>query len=325
MKIRTAIVALALLAVTGLVVVLTRHQPQPNAQPPVTPEVQAALPAQQNPPAQRPPELPLPPEEKAARYARMQPIFGEAGETFAVRFQAVHAMKGPLSRTQVETLYSFLRTSGAKRGTTEAGEHVLKNDVMDLLCREKVLPPDLLSNLCALAREQQQDEVTRDYAVQHVVSLCLKSAEQFETDRPAARETLWDALSDTGSLPGTAILGLHRLSATDAGLDAAQVSDAALKLALQPGADELVRLTALQVCAERQLKEILPEATRLAKGAGNLPLRLSAIAALGSAGGKPEKELLETLRSGGEKPLQPAVESALRRLNARLQTDQHKI
>jgi hypothetical protein len=63
----------------------------------------------------------------------------------------------------------------------------------------------------------------------------------------------------------------------------------------------------------------------LAQAPGNLPLRLSAIAALGSTGGKAEKELLESLRSGGEKPLQPAVESALRRLNARLEADQHKI
>jgi hypothetical protein len=265
----------------------------------------------------------------------IRPIFGLSGQSFATRFKALHSLGKELSRAEIEALYAFLRSNSVRPGALIGGEHVLKNDVLNLLLNQVTPPADLLPMLRQLYHDQSQDSVTRDYALQHVVSFCVKigqsaPAQSGDTNVPSlpvvadTQQVLWEALTETdSSIAGTALLGLHRLSAAHAEIDPNRVSATALKLIQDPTTGELSLITAVQVCAQREIKEALPLVRNLAKGAPSLPLQISAIAAVGDLGGAAEQAFLEGLRAEGNKHLQPAVQSALRRLRQRLDDSRH--
>jgi hypothetical protein len=75
------------------------------------------------------------------------------------------------------------------------------------------------------------------------------------------------------------LLGWHRLCRDGAGFDPAELDRCALQMARSSGADKAARLTAIQVCAERGLKELLPAIEPLVNTADCVPLGLSAAAA----------------------------------------------
>jgi HEAT repeat protein len=89
-------------------------------------------------------------------------------------------------------------------------------------------------------------------------------------------------------------------------------------LAKDETASELVRITALQVCAARGLKDALPAALALADAAPTIPVQISAIAALGALGTAEQQSFLQDLAEGPEPRLRPAAQTALKRLQARL-------
>lgn len=257
-------------------------------------------------------------------------IFGWEGEPFAARLSKVHALGTRLSREEIDALYLFLHTTGPRPGTLIGGEHVLKNDILNTLRKQENPPPDLAATLCGLYRDARQDVVTRDYAVQHLISFRqeLPTGLAATNDRLAAaevRDTLWEAVTEHGSsVAGTALLGLHRLASEDRAIDSNQVVAAAVNLLQASDTSDLSRITAVQVCAQRRLREALPATIALARGSPSLAVRLSAIAAIGDLGGAPEQALLEELEAEGDRHLQPAVQSALKRLKQRLAPQPHQ-
>jgi HEAT repeat protein len=111
---------------------------------------------------------------------------------------------------------------------------------------------------------------------------------------------------------------MHNLSAAYPELATPQLAAAALRLAGDVQASELVRITALQVSAGRGVADALPEALKLAEAAPTVPLQISAVAAVGALGTAEQRPLLETLAAGPEPRLRPAAQSALKRLELRL-------
>jgi hypothetical protein len=146
----------------------------------------------------------------------------------------------------VEAIYQFLRADARHPGTLPGGEHVLKNDLMALLARQEPPPADLLAELSALARQPAQDPVVRDYALQHLAASVLEPTNRFGLERAQALEALWQATGEaSGTLAGTALLGLHRASRQDSSVDTNRLQASALALATDSTVDSLARTAAL--------------------------------------------------------------------------------
>ncbi len=242
------------------------------------------------------------------------------GESFSARLTHVHNLGPHLSRSEIQALYSFLKTQYGPDLKSRGGEHVLKNDVLDALLNQVSLPRDLADMLIGLYQDHDQDAVTRDYALQHLVSCYERLINDPTMTRRGIESTLWQAISETDmSIGGTALLGLHRLSGLTAEIDAKELDKAALQLAKDDRASHLVRTTALQVCAERGISEIRQILLELAQSGTDVPLQISAIAALGRLGTQQEVALLEQLLLGETERLKPAARTALKRLRQRLQ------
>jgi hypothetical protein len=76
---------------------------------------------------------------------------------------------------------------------------------------------------------------------------------------------------------------------------------------------ELARITALQVCAQLGVKDVLPLALQFAESAKSIPLRVSAIAAVGQLGGAEVTAYLENLAAGNDARLAVPARAALQR------------
>jgi hypothetical protein len=194
----------------------------------------------------------------------------------------------------------------------------LKNRLLDALCALMPPPSALGDTLARMYRDSKQDEVIRDYAVQHLVAY-YEQLEIVHQDEPEAkrqiRELLWEALHETGnSIAGTALLGLKRLSDGREEFDRREISDAALRMANDAGTGELARITAFQVCGQLGLSDVGPVLLQTALNGDSIPLRISAIGALGVLGDSQATPLLTEILNGDESRLKLPARRALMRI-----------
>jgi len=232
---------------------------------------------------------------------------------YSARLQAVRALKRELSRGEIEGLFIYLQSRGPEKGLAGMQERYLKNTVMDRLIEQKSAASEVTEGLIAVYRDREQDEVIRDYAVQHL-GRWYEIAPEEQRDR--IEEVLWEAVGETdNTIAGTALLALRRLARTHPELDKSAIGRAALEIAGSEDCGEAAQRTALQICGLLGMDEIAPVAFRLAKDAGSVPLRISAIAALGYVGKPETADFLRTLAK--DPRLRPAVDTALKRLEER--------
>ncbi|HTI98993.1 MAG TPA: HEAT repeat domain-containing protein [Dongiaceae bacterium] len=193
------------------------------------------------------------------------------------------------------------------------GEHWLRNELLDKLVSQPVLPADLAQLLVAIHQDTNQSPVMRDYAIQHVTPVY---GQENGTEQAMLQATLWQTTQESDSgIAGTALLALQQLAQTDAGLERDRIGETALKLAGDDHASELARITAIQVCGRLTVTQAGPEALALAQDASqSTPLRLAAIATLGELGGAQVKPVLEQIAAGSEPRLKPAALVALQHL-----------
>jgi hypothetical protein len=245
------------------------------------------------------------------------------------RLSEAHQLGRALTRAQIAELYAFLNALPGPQEANLAGLNVLKNDLVSLL-QEQIDPPaGLTSTLIAVYQNPAQDPVARDYALQHLVTWAEQGAADAPDATPRIRAVLRQAAQENTSVAGTALLGLHRLSVSDPcappPLDSApsgeEISQMALRLLLSAQSPPAARITAIQVCAEREVTEALPPIQTLAQTESGTAVRISAIAALGSLGGPEQAVLLQRLAAQPNPDLRPALEGALRRLHSRLRNN----
>ncbi len=232
----------------------------------------------------------------------------------ADQLKTVRAMSEDLSRTEINTLYLFVKTRPEETDYKPPGVHALKNDILNTLRRQTIPPVGLSDLLAGIYNDPKQDVVIRDYAIQHLVAWY----EQGTCENAAAKSTILGVLSkavgDQTSIAGTALLGLHRLTAVDPALDGKTIEELALNLAESNETSPAVRIAALQVCAERSVTSALPVAEVLAQKSTNIALQISAIAALGRLGGAAQADLLRRMKFEEKEPLRVATKAALKRL-----------
>lgn len=238
------------------------------------------------------------------------------------RWLAVRGLKFPLTMDEKDAIYEFLQTRHAE--DSEQLGQVLKNELLDALCAQVPLPADVGDLLTRMYRDREQNEVIRDYALQHLFTFYEKVEYGISTEAATAihaqvQEVLWEAVSEVqASLAGTALLGLSRLAETRRDLNPDRVAAAAAKLATDVDAGELTRISAMQVCGRLKVAEVLPALKEVAENASSIPLRISAIGVLGLIGGTPELDLLERILTDVNGRLKPAATLASKRIKHRL-------
>jgi hypothetical protein len=240
------------------------------------------------------------------------------GRSFADRVKILRARTANLTDDEIKALYSYLLAPANSSDESRSGENWLRNVMLDRLTQQPELPAGLPVVLMSIYQDPQQDVVIRDYAIQHI----NPAYDRANTDDKAAlNQTLWQAAGETdSSIAGTALLALNDLAQGNPELDQNQIAQTALKLAGNDSCGELVRITAVQLCGQMGVSQAAELIQQLARQAGSIPLRISAIAALGSLGDQDTETFLQEIAAGNEDRLKPAAETALKRLKQRLGT-----
>jgi hypothetical protein len=240
------------------------------------------------------------------------------------RLAAARTLAPKLSSTDVDALYGFLRQQ-QEHDEEQLGQ-MLKNELLDRLCDLNPPPPRLGELLAQMYRDQSQNVVMRDYAVQHLAALYEQLSAGPAPERQArnqelagARSVFQEALAETdSSIAGTALLAMSRLSRRYAEeFDARQIGGSALQMATRKTTGELTRITAFQVCAQLGMGDALPVVWQAAREGESFPLRISAVGALGVLGGADQVPFLKGLVEGTEEPVKPAARRALKQIAAR--------
>jgi len=248
--------------------------------------------------------------------------------------ERIHTLGRDLPADQQRIWADWMR--GPKPVNLEIGSwHWLVNDVMDALCGQKKPVAELTAQCISICNDSKTDPVLRDYAIQHLVERFhpVDPGDPYERD-PRKRKLILSAMQEvaryqSGNLAGTALQALNTIlrrqqqpasfaDQLSEPIETAQFQSLAIQAASAEAAGIPCRISALQICAERQFKEALPIARNLAANAKEpVSLRLSAIALLGAMGTSQDTSLLEALRKQANPRLIRAIEPALKKLSGK--------
>jgi hypothetical protein len=258
---------------------------------------------------------------------RVRPLLNVTGAVSARdRYAALEALGTDLATEEIEVLYRLLFMPLPADARERKRELALRNDVLNLLRKlsEQEPPPEFSEVLIALAQDRQQDVGMRHYALQHLRYWHQERAVAEEQAR--IEETFWSAAGETGyGIAGTGLLSLHLLGQSLTDSDRAALATTALDLAGDETADELTRITALQVCGRIGIKEAVPVAKQIAEGETAIPLKAAAIATLGDIGEGKAIGILQRMEGQSDRRLQTAAQSAIQRLARRLDSKERRL
>jgi hypothetical protein len=151
------------------------------------------------------------------------------------------------------------------------------------LLEQKTLPADYGTEMIGLYRNRANDELLRNFAVQHLdlyaSAKAVRGGYDGASDEALKIRSALDAASreTDSSIGGTALLGLERLSRLDAQVDRAAIATRAAACAANASSELQTRIAAVQVCGEMRIKTSAATLRALADDpAANTVLRLSA-------------------------------------------------
>lgn len=237
------------------------------------------------------------------------------------RNEALRNLGTSMSRNDIEAFYQFLHSSPEEcKALGDLALNSLKNNVLDLLLRQDELQPDLGRELLGIFYDETQDDVMRDYSLQHFESYLKRAWAQISPEeKEEFIEAYYSAMDQVDkSFPGTALIGLSLLSKENSEVDSGRIIQSALSMAENPSLHSKSRVTAMQICGLHKEPRILPLARIESQSAETVHLRMSAIATLGDIGSEPDIELLQSFASEKDKRIHTAAQSSLRRLGKRL-------
>lgn len=221
-----------------------------------------------NTPQTASPEIAIPAERDDVRK-----IVNPGSASTAERLRQVHMLPDNLSQTDREAVARYL-----KYGPNRDIELVIKNDLMNKLRNQKVLPPEWTGVLLDLYADRRQNITVRIYALQHL-------RPQYELTREATiRQAFYEALNETDNeIAGGALLALRYLCTEyPEEFDTVLIARRAAEISQDTTVNVPTRVSAVQVAALLKHAEIEPSMRALAlEGSAPLTLRLSAIASLG--------------------------------------------
>jgi hypothetical protein len=248
----------------------------------------------------------------AASPTNMAVILGAPEASFSARIEAVRLLGKSLSNEEITALYGFLDRKAGEDPAQPGELCAIKNDVVNALKAQQVMPPDLAGHLIAMYNDRSHDEVWHDYCVQHLGDIYTGIGD--EANREKALRVLWSAVDEKqGSIPGTGLIALFNLCG-QVSVDRARVAAKALQMVHSPIYGEPAKITALQICANLGEVGVLPDARKLA-AVGAVPIRMSAMACLGMLGDKSDLEMLKKAELSPDIRLKTASQTAIKRLS----------
>jgi hypothetical protein len=226
-------------------------------------------------------------------------------------------------------LWDSIRQSGATRpvrrpfgrwpATRPIEFNGIKNNILDILCRQDRLPEGLGDKLVLMAGNPAHDEVWREYSIQYFGACYEHAAAQSAADRMAGKRILdgyRQAITErSGTLAGTALLGLEYLSRTHPEIDQKEIAGLASALAADEKCSEASRITAIRLCGTLRQTESRGLARALAQTGSSAMLRMAAIATLGEIGEPEDVPLLESLSRDDDKRIADVSSHASKRLS----------
>lgn len=243
---------------------------------------------------------------------------------YASRAEAMRALTDELSPEDSEALLIFLNSLASAQTELRLRElNGIKNNVLDVILRQKASPAGLGNYLVAMAGDDGHDEVWREYCIQYLGAyherrwpegnVAAGDSEHVAITNALARA----AAAGDSALAGAALIGIHALG-EKAGFAPDYIATAALSIACDESASEASRITAFLMCGEVQAVAIRDAARVTAQSGATTGLRAAAVAALGNVGEARDVELLESLTGSDEPRIKSMAAVALGRLKARL-------
>jgi hypothetical protein len=272
--------------------------------------------------------------------------------------QAIAALGYNLSAADVAALREMLMFPNSRFPKMRPIEvNAVKNDVLDMLLRQKELSEGLGLQMVGMAENSANDPVWRDYCVQFMEpfyerasgKLAAKNAKNYEKEDSetsvsssaaggeklsdeltAVHDAMFSALDErSATIAGTALIGLELLSRSHEEFDRERIVKKAIEMALDERASSSVRLTALRLPAVVENKglsnteqgtsnvEVAKTARTLAQTGETVLLRSAAIVTLGEVGSAEDRELLESFTFAENKQIAEASRLALKKMDAR--------
>ena len=237
---------------------------------------------------------------------------GKTPAPFAMRHQAIRRLGSNLSVDDIRRLYAFLERRSCDDALMPESLAALKNDVVNILMSQLVLPAELPGRMIAMFKDTTHDEVWRDYCVQHLGSIYKLVRD--EADKKAISDVFWlGADMKTGSIPGTALIALMNNS-REPGCGENKLAEKVFQILADGSFSDAARITAFQVGAQLQLKNVVPMARQWAAG-GSMPVRASAIACVGVLGDRTDVEWLKPLVASSDLRIRTAAQVAMGKLS----------
>lgn len=241
--------------------------------------------------------------------AHLRVLFGlEQDSRFVVR-EAVLAELRVLTLAEKRALLGLLTASADELHLRPGELNSLKDSVAKVLKRQVGLSDELAAHLIVLYNDVDMDLVWRDYCIQHLADLY-----RHDPDNSDIREVLLCASRErAGTLAGTALLAMRKNVST--GFTEDVLTQRAFAVAADATYDDMVRLTALQVCAELGDVRAVPLAREIIGSQSSIHLRMSAIAVLGRLGQVHDCESIKPYLLSSDSRLRTAAKAAVALLN----------
>jgi hypothetical protein len=240
-------------------------------------------------------------------------IFGNtANKSYVPRVKAVHKLGNDLQPAQIAAIYKFLHKRIKDDSLKPLELNAIKNELVIVIMNQRNYPDALASSLVEMYNDKSFDKIWRDYCIQFLGQWYPKI--NSPEDRRKAREAFDSALQEKkNGIAGTALIAVSRLTGLK-DFDKADIASKAFELAKDKDSANIVKITALQVGANLGNKNILPLAKELIKSSKSVPLKMSAIAAVGILGNSADIPTIDKYLKCSDVRLRTAAKAAVKRL-----------
>ena len=227
------------------------------------------------------------------------------------RAMAIHRLGKKLTRREVDSIYDFLEHGTAENVLKPLEINSLKNDMVIVLMKQSSPPFDLGFKLVEMYNNKKNDPIWRDYCVQFMGRWYKKASEE---EQKQMRKAINSALAEhKNGIAGAALIALRsNIGQTD--IKPREVRLASYEVLTAKDTPDYVKQTALQICAMGNESKVLPIAREILKTSKHVPLKMSAIAAIGMLGDGDDYDNLDKLSKSTDIRLRIAAKSALKKL-----------
>lgn len=226
------------------------------------------------------------------------------------RAMAIKRLGKNLTRREVDSIYKFLNY-GTAANLKALEINSLKNDLVLVLMRQTSPPNDLGIKLVEMFNNKKNSSIWRDYCVQFMGRWYKKASAE---EKKQMKKSMLNALEEhKNGIAGAALIAL-RSNIGQTTISPRQVRLAAYKVLTAKDSPDYLKQTALQICAMGNEAKVLPIAREILKTSKHVPLKMSAIAAIGALGDGDDFETLNMLVRSTDIRLRIAASSALKKL-----------